>query len=249
VKRLSKGTGVRSWKTELLRPDLDGGGCFFEPLKSIIIYKNDLQKQGARSQLKEIVRMRNGKLSAMVVGIALGFLLVSLAQAADFSAVVVTKSGGQQMQGKIYMKGNNIRREFSTPEGKSVSILRADKKVMWMLMPGQKMYMEMPFGKETLSKALNLPKDKATMNLLGTEKLNGYDTEKYEATVNTGAGTSKVIMWVAKKLGVPIKIESADKSFSQDYQDIKEGGVSDSLFEIPAGYHKMAMPAGMPRMR
>ena len=52
-------------------------------------------------------------------------------------------------------------------------------------------------------------------------------------------------MWIAKKLELPIRIESADKSFSQDY-DIKEGQVDDALFEMPAGYQKMTMPAGMP---
>jgi outer membrane lipoprotein-sorting protein len=195
--------------------------------------------------------MRSGKLSVLLVGLAvLSLLLVGLAQAAEFSATVITKSQGHKMEGKIYKKGENIRRDFSTPEGKSISILRADKKVMWMVMPGQKMYMEMPFGKETLSKALNLPKDKAGMKKLGTEKIAGYDTDKYEATVDMGHGKkSQVTLWIAKKLGAPIKMESADKSFTQEYQDIKEGGVSDQLFEVPAGYQKMNMPAGMPRMR
>lgn len=194
--------------------------------------------------------MRNGKISVLVIGLAIfSFLLVSLALAAEYSAVVVTKSQGHQMQGKIYVKGANIRRDFSTPQGDSISIVRGDKKVMWMLMPGQKMYMEMPFSRETLSKALNLPENKASMKLLGTEKIAGYETDKYESSVNTGKGPAKVTLWMAKKLGAPVRMENADKSFTQEYRDIKEGEVSDQLFDIPAGYKKMSMPAGMPMMK
>ncbi len=192
--------------------------------------------------------MRSCK-TVLMAGLAFCFLLVGLAQAAEFSAVIVSKSVGHERQGKIYVKGDNARQEFSTPGGTSVTILRLDKKVMWMLIPGQKTYMEMPFDKEAFAKALNIPKDEVTKKLLGTEKLNGYKTEKYETTVMAAGGELKSTMWLSKKLGIPIRIESADKSFTQDYKDIKEGGVSDALFEIPAGYQKMAMPPGMPNMK
>lgn len=193
--------------------------------------------------------MRSLKLLVPLMGVALVFLMVSLAQTAEFSAVMISRSGVHQLQGKIYKKGENIRLDISTPEGDGISIFRADKKVRWMIMPGQKFFIEMPLSEEELSKTLNWPKDEASMKKVGTEKLHGYDTEKYETTIDTGAGKKKVTFWMAKKLGVPIKMESADKSFTQDYQDIKVGGLSDSLFEIPAGYQKMTMPAGMPKMR
>jgi outer membrane lipoprotein-sorting protein len=194
--------------------------------------------------------MRIGRLSGLFVEVIMfSFLLLGLAQAAEYSAVMVSKAQGHQLKGKIYVKGENIRLDFSTPEGKSISILRGDKKVNWMILPGQKFFMEMPYSKEEFSKTMHWPQDKANLKPLGAEKLHGYDTEKYETTMDTGAGQKKVIIWVAKKLGVPIKMESADKSFTQDYQDIKEGGVSDKVFEIPAGYKKMTMPAGMPRSR
>jgi outer membrane lipoprotein-sorting protein len=67
--------------------------------------------------------------------------------------------------------------------------------------------------------------------------------------VKTNGGTHRGTMWVAQKLGMPIKIVSADHSFTQEYRDIKEGGVDDAVFEIPPGYKKMTMPAGMPPMK
>ena len=48
---------------------------------------------------------------------------------------------------------------------------------------------------------------------------------------------------------MPIKIVSEDKAFIQEYRDIKEGRVDDSVFEIPPGYQKMTMPEGMPPMK
>jgi hypothetical protein len=57
--------------------------------------------------------------------------------------------------------------------------------------------------------------------------------------------TVKMFLWVAKKLDKPIKMVSEDGKFSMEYREIKEGGVSADLFEIPAGYQKMTMPQGM----
>jgi outer membrane lipoprotein-sorting protein len=181
--------------------------------------------------------------------LVLSFSLVSLAWAAEFSALVVNKIANHEMQGKIYIKGDRARLESSTPLGSVISILRLDKKAMWMLMAGQKTYMEMPLDKEAYAKALNIPTDEASMKRLGTETINGFDTDKYETPVKTGGQEMKTTMWISKKLGVPLKIESANKSFIQEYKDIKEGGVDDALFELPAGYKKMTMPAGLPKMK
>jgi outer membrane lipoprotein-sorting protein len=187
---------------------------------------------------------------AILLGaLVLSFSLISLAWAAEFSAAVVNKIANHEMQGKIYVKGEKARLESSTPLGPVISILRLDKNAMWMLMPGQKTYMEMPFDKEAYAKALNIPALEASQKLPGTETINGYDTERYETTVKTDGQEMKSTMWVSKNLGVPLKIETADKSFVQEYKDIREGGVDDALFELPAGYKKMTMPAGLPKMK
>lgn len=188
--------------------------------------------------------MGSRKLTGLILGLASWFLLVGLAQAAEFSAVCVTKTAGHELPGKIFVKGEKVRVEASTPLGRTISILRLDKKVMWILMPGQKSYMEMPFDQKALSKALNMPEAGASKKLVGTETINGLEAEKYLV----GSGEGKSTVWIAKKLGVPIRVESANKSFSQDYRDIKLGGVADALFEMPAGYKKMAGAAGMPKM-
>ena len=192
--------------------------------------------------------MGRRNLSSLFWAAVLAFWLVGLAQAAEFSAVTVTKVGNQEQQGKLYVKDDKARMERLTPLGPSVSILRLDQRVMWILLPGQKTYLEMPIDKAAFDQALKVPEDQVSKKLLGTETLHGYETEKYETVVKVGGQQIKSLMWISKKLEIPLRIESADQSFSQDY-DIREGGVDDTLFEMPAGYRKMTMPAGMPGLK
>jgi outer membrane lipoprotein-sorting protein len=167
--------------------------------------------------------------------------------AAEFSAQMITRGAPpEETQGKIYFKGDKIRQEFGGGEEAHISILRFDKKVVWMVMPGQKMYMEMPLTAQVTGKMMQIPQDEAQPKLLGTETVNGYAADKYEIVTKNNGKSAKRYVWVANKLGLPIKMTSPDHSFSIEYQNIKEGGVPDSLFEIPAGYQKMTMPTGMP---
>jgi outer membrane lipoprotein-sorting protein len=187
--------------------------------------------------------------SLLLVSLALAaWLGAGLAQAAEFSANVVTHMNSQETKGKVYVSGQKMRREFSTPEGTNITIARPDKKVMWVFMPGQKMYMEMQFRPSQMEKAMKMPKDqKGEMKLLGKETVNGYETEKFETTFKHKGAPVKQYIWVSKKLGVPVKVTSQDGSFSMEYLDIKEGNVPASLFEVPKGYRKMRMPPGMPQ--
>jgi outer membrane lipoprotein-sorting protein len=193
------------------------------------------------------MRYRKGKMLWALLAAALMALPASAAPAAEFSAIIVTTLRGEARQGKIYLKGDKVRREFAQSGGAAVVILQGDKNIMWMLEPQTQSYLEMPFDKEAFAKTLNQPQEGEGKKLVGTETLNGYVTDKYETAVKTATGTLGGTMWIAKKLGVPIRIETADKSFVLEYKDIKEGGVDDALFEMPAGYQKKAMPPGMPK--
>jgi outer membrane lipoprotein-sorting protein len=177
--------------------------------------------------------------------VALILALPALTQAAEFSAEITMKGGDTPgTHGKVYIKGDKFRQEFDMGGVKHTSIMRGDKQLVWMVIPDQKVYMEMPLTPQAKAKMLKMPQDQAKMKLLGTETVNGYEADKYEVAGTRGQG-SKEYVWVAKKLGMPLKMTSADGSFSIEYHNIKEGGVPDSVFEVPAGYQKMAMPMGM----
>jgi outer membrane lipoprotein-sorting protein len=171
--------------------------------------------------------------------------LPALTQAAEFSAEIAMQGNNTPAtHGKVYIKGNKFRQEFDMGGVKHISIMRGDKQVVWMVIPDQKVYMEMALTPQAKAKMMKMPQDQAKMKLLGTETVNGYEADKYEATGTKGQA-SKEYVWVAKKLGMPLKMTSADGSFSMEYKNIKEGNVPDSVFEVPAGYQKMSMPMGM----
>jgi len=183
-------------------------------------------------------------------GIALGTVLLlaaSLVQAAEFTATMVTKAGGVEIPGKIYVKENKVRNEVQAGGQTSIHILRPDKKVVWIIMPQQKAYVEMPITHTAQQKMLPLTEDqKAKMKKVGTETINGYTCDKYETTMSHQGKPMQVFTWVATDLGVPIKIVSEDGSFSMEYKDIKPGQVADSLFDVPQDYKKMQLPFAMP---
>jgi len=182
----------------------------------------------------------------LVVG-AFCLMWVGLAQATEFSATMVSKMHGQEMTGKIFIKGDKVRTESEAQGQTSIMIVRPDKNVLWILMPQQKVYVETPLSDDPQQKMMTMsPQDNPNMKLVGTETIKGYECDKYETTASHEGQTTKHYAWISKKLGMPIKTTSADGSMSMEYQDIKVGKLDDSLFEPPKGYRKMPMPVPMP---
>jgi outer membrane lipoprotein-sorting protein len=195
------------------------------------------------------MRLHNQRLFWVVLG-TIFLLSASLAHGAEFSAKVITKAGGMEIPGKMYVKGEKARNEVQMAGHPSVQIMRPDKKVVWVIMPQQKAYMEMSFTKEHEQKMLNISEQaKAKMKKVGTETVNGYECDKYETTMGPEGKSPKQFIWIAPKLGVPIKMVTADGSFSMEYKDIKPEKLEDSLFELPQGYHKMKIPVPMGSMK
>jgi len=185
--------------------------------------------------------IKNRGFIAVVLGIC-WLILAGETLAAEFSAQVVTIYQGQESRGKVYVKGSRIRQEFPSGSGVKTVIYNADTKIAWMLRPERKMYLEMPLGEEMPRDLMQMSAEKAGMNPLGSETVNGYDTDKYETVFRENGGEQKHYVWIAKKLGMIIKINSLDQSFSREYREIKEGGIPDALFLPPPGYQKMGLP-------
>ena len=170
--------------------------------------------------------------------------------AAEFSADMIQKSPMGNTNGKVFVKGENFRQEMNMGGQNQIMIFQKEKGVVWILMPGQRMYMEMAAGGEQ-NMAPPTPEEMEKMGdkkYLGEEKVNGYKCKKYSYTSNDpSVGTTT--MWISKKLNFPIKTEMEGSSgpMSMEYKNIQEKKLPDSLFNIPAGYQKMSMPS-MPNM-
>lgn len=178
-----------------------------------------------------------------VRGLWLGLLLILTvpggAWGAEFSASMLVKDDAKIMPGKIQVSDGKQRQEFTDERGQTITIVRSDLKVVWVILPGQGNYLEMPLTTKLPGQFIQIPPQAVGKRLVGQERLNGYDTEKYEVSVPVGRGLEKQTYWVAVKLGLPIKMESRERRFSLEYNRIREEKVPDRQFNLPPGVKKL----------
>jgi hypothetical protein len=171
------------------------------------------------------------------------FLFAGAVQAIEFSAdSIITQKNGEKMTGKMYFKPDRFRMEIKVHED-MVMITRVDKKVVWNIMPKEKMYMEMPFDLKNKPKVDEKFEGEIERKQVGAETIDGHPTKKYLITYKIGNKTDQVYQWMATDINFPVKTAAIDGSWSQEFRNIKMGPQPDSLFEAPAGYQKMQMPA------
>ena len=174
--------------------------------------------------------------------------------AAEFTADSIQKKHGMEIKSKIYVKGEKMRIDMTKEGEKNSTIYRTDKKKIWIIQHGEKMYMEMPAMVDTLQASkvdMDISKI-ADRKKVGTEKVSGYKCNKYLITYKDKS-MGKMTQWISKKLDYPIKTvyHSSYGDMYNELKNIKEGRVKNSVFEIPKGYTKMSMPGmggQMPRM-
>jgi outer membrane lipoprotein-sorting protein len=165
----------------------------------------------------------------------------------EMSATVISNSGGRTATSKFYMKGGKVRMEMEAAGG-MYTIARRDLKKVWVVMPPNKSYMEMEEGKEQQQLPEDKVKGEVSRKEVGKETIDGHPTVKYEVTAKVDEKTMTTYQWMATDINFPVKAAAVDGSWSVEYKDIKIGGQSDDLFELPAGYKKTAIPV-MPGKR
>jgi len=194
------------------------------------------------------------KIFALSVSIVVSVLLVRSSLAADpgalkknFSAEVETTTTRGTITAKFFQKNGKQRMEQNARGMITVNIARPDKKVVWMLMPDSKEYLEMPLdSKQDISSQLDDPGIKKDKKLLGNETLDGHHARKYHVTIiSNGKKEDAGFIWEASDLNdFPVKYQNEDKTITTVWKNIKFGGVPDSLFVIPAGYKKIEVSRG-----
>lgn len=174
-----------------------------------------------------------------------GQLDPGLVRAAEFSAHMVLKDGSAATRGRIFIKGDKMRHEFLDSEGHTVTIVRRDKKLLWVLLPQERTYTEIPLRLSTRlpGQFLHIPTEALHRRKVGQETIAGLETEKYEVLLPGGErGALKQFYWVSPKLGWPVKMSCPEKQIALEYQDIREEPPPDRLFELPPGYRRQQVP-------
>lgn len=181
---------------------------------------------------------RIGVVMILALLFAVGPVLTASAAFTGFSADVFTHHGKDTMQGKMYFAKDMMRFETAG----MVSITRMDKKVVWLLMPTEKMYMEQAIRLENIVAAgTEAVPGEVERTLLGTETVNGYLTNKYKIVVQSEGRRQVMLQWLMVDGLLPVKTAAEDGRWWQEFRNIKLGEPDADLFEIPAGYKKFSM--------
>lgn len=171
---------------------------------------------------------------------------------AEYSADSVMQTEEGTIEQHVYVTPTKERKETLTGSGDgAVQIFRFDSKVMWMLMPSQKMYMEHQMGKPNPRQpAQDVSQWEVEENVVGEETLDGVKVTKYK-TIATSTDGKKYggFSWRTKE-GIPVKQDllykegNEKKRMSTELKNLKIEKQDPQLFEIPKDFTKFDM-AGM----
>jgi hypothetical protein len=163
------------------------------------------------------------------------------------------------VNGKLYAGEGKWRMDMEMQGQQAIMIFDAASQVGYMLMPAQKMYMEVHADRPGMGP--QMPKAKPmdptnpcaaeadmTCTKVGKETVNGRSTERWEITSKKDSGNSYTA-WIDDKLHFPIKTASSAGD-SMELTNIQEGSQPATLFEVPPDFKKFGMGGmapGMPR--
>ena len=174
----------------------------------------------------------------MVVGITLsGIAAVANAAFAPYSADLVTVTGGRQSTTKVYVADSRLRTEVTTNSMQIVTITRLDEKVVYVLLPLQKVFVEKPLREEDGLLAY-ISNQNAQRELVGTETLKGQSCDKYKMTVRDQV----FYVWINKSSHTPMLMFSADKKTRTEWNNVQVGPQPLDLFKPPGDFQKFVTP-------
>lgn len=188
------------------------------------------------------MRMSVKKVITMI-GFSICILMFATAASAmSFSADIVSSDDGKTInKQKIYMTTNKVRVETE----EMANIMRLDKKLVWMLMLEDKMYMEQPLNLAAANKRQTTtaepPPAEIEKVFILRESINGYVSDKYRITPKN---QESHYIWLSSDPGITMQVKTAaiDGSWWQEFRNIRLNEPDPALFEIPPGFEKMSMP-------
>lgn len=171
---------------------------------------------------------------------------------AQYSATRVMEAEGQRIEQQYYHQSALRNRADTEMKGqRSSMIVRADRNVVWLVAPAQRMYMEMSLmDPQTRARLADIPDSDAIneYRLVGSEDVNGVAAEKFHVSARDAKGTEvEGYFWIEKKHRIPVKMDLSDgaKRAVMELRDLKVGPQPATLFEPPSGYQRMAF-GGVP---
>lgn len=170
---------------------------------------------------------------------------------AEYSADYIMETAEGAASGRLNVAPGKERREDLLEDGSTmISIRRDDLRRMWMLMPSERMYMELSMDQPAPPGTRRPPSPEeyeTRMTVEGREELNGLMTTKSKVIMTGKDGSKMGGFWWISDEGVLVKMDviSVEKGeklrMKRELRNIEVGRQSPDLFEIPAGYTSMSM--------
>ena len=170
----------------------------------------------------------------------------------EFSADVVASGAAGAPVEKVFVSGGKMRLETNVEGEVYINIVRFDKGKAYILSPSGKNYAEIDVPKngsfdESLANAMmaGMGTVQIKREKKGAETVGAYKTTKYEVTTTVDAmgfkNTNKSFEWIAPEYEpLPVRTFSVDDNVTTDLRNVKKGAQRADLFEVPAGYKKVA---------
>jgi hypothetical protein len=162
----------------------------------------------------------------------------------SFSADTTFTANGETRTARVYSDGRSVRiqSEATMPAKTGVIFIRLDSGLAQDLNFQQKVYVEYPYGTAADAQFLRyLRTAEVHSEQLSTEFFESQECEKVRVTSIYKGQIYKSIEWRSKALhGLVVKSQDGDGKWTAEYKNIKVGDQPGSLFELPAGYNRIA---------
>lgn len=168
----------------------------------------------------------------------------------EYSANISLTLGSGSFRQKTYYTPTRERRETATDKGNEIIIARDDRRVSWLLIPDQKMYMEFNVMKGRIKMHDILSYYRVAQTPDGEEVINSIPTRRSRVTITDARGkTYEGLMWVSME-NIPLRIDAENRDGTEraalrmELTDLHIGKQDPDLFEIPDGFSRTVIYPG-----
>jgi hypothetical protein len=172
----------------------------------------------------------------LLVLLLVGFALaLRPAYSQEFSAEQTTITPTGKEVSTLFYRPDGWRVEPKGGRHTDISIFRLDKKIIWVLLPKEKRFMEAPLTEEDMPLPARIPGE-IDRKVVGQEEVEGFACDKLSVRYSKGEEIGEMTFWVSRQLKVPLRSEAPDMGWKSELKMIKVGPQPNGLFELPPDY-------------
>ena len=178
--------------------------------------------------------MKKFKLFCMTAVLTAVFSLPALA--AIYYGNYATVAGTNTFAGKVFISDGQ---KMKTETMQYQMITRGDKKLSWVLRPIENIYTVSPISLNSSAIVSMKVIGEIGRKKVGSELVTTVECEKYLVTCKIGKKNVNMYQWISADYPFPLKAATIDGTWSIELSQLEVvTNLTDSIFEIPAGFRK-----------